>query len=551
MRRPSPDPIARAAQRLGGLGRPALLLAGIWTLGLIALGAVVAFENRADKTRRAQVVIAQMKNQAGAILAIAFNPAIAGASNVPARAQTAQQLAGAKGAYNASLATLAASGRSDAPARIGRESGRYFTLIDDLSELVATGRSQQAALALGASERPGGVEARLQAELARADRAYGADATRSREVGSIGTVIAILFLLAGFSVALLYSVRAHRHSHHDATTDGLTGLGNRRKLFADMEHPVDGDEALTVGMFDLDGFKAFNDTFGHPAGDALLARLGARLIAALDGRGNAYRTGGDEFVVITAAADGEQLMVAAQAALSERGAGFAIGCSRGSSRILAGITLEQALHVADQRLYADKRSTAIHLGSDAKDALLQVLAEQSETLVTHLGHVAELAARTATGMQLAPRQVELTRLAAELHDVGKSAIPMAILEKASALDAEERLLMQRHSVIGERILTAVPTLHALGSIVRAVHERPDGAGYPDGLTHEEIPMSARIIAVVDAFDAMTNDRPYRRALPTAGAIAELRRQAGAQFDAAVVEAFAEALANPLAAPRAA
>ena len=549
--RPSPDPIARAALRLSGLGRPALLLAGIWALGLVALAAVVTFESRADETRRAQVVIAQMKNQAGAILAIAFNPAIAGASYVPARAQTAQQLAGAKGDYNGSLATLAASGESDGPARIGLVSGHYFALVDRLAELVATGRSQQAALELGKSERPGGVEARLQAELARADRAYGADATRSREVASIGTVIAIVLLLAGFSVTLLYSVRAHRHSHHDATTDGLTGLGNRRKLFADMEHPVDGDEALAVGMFDLDGFKAYNDTFGHPAGDALLARLGARLLAALDGRGNAYRTGGDEFVVITAAADGEQLLLAAQAALSERGPGFAIGCSRGSSRMFAGVTLEQALHVADQRLYADKRSAVGHLGSDARDVLLQVLAEQSETLVKHLGKVAELAARTAAGMHLAPRQVELTRLAAELHDVGKSAIPNEILEKASALDAEERHLMERHSAIGERILTAVPTLHALGPIVRAVHERPDGAGYPDGLRHEEIPLSARIIAVVDAFDSMTNDRPYRPAMPAARAIAELRRQAGAQFDGAVVEAFAEAVATPLATPHAA
>lgn len=153
--RPSPDRIARAAARLRGLGRPALLLAGIWALGLIALGAVVAFESRADQTRRAQVVIAQMKNQAGAILAIAFNPAIAGASHVPARAQTAQQLAGAKGEYNGSLATLAASGESNGPARIGLVSGHYFTLVDRLSELVATGRSEQAALELGRSERPG------------------------------------------------------------------------------------------------------------------------------------------------------------------------------------------------------------------------------------------------------------------------------------------------------------------------------------------------------------------------------------------------------------
>ena len=111
--------------------------------------------------------------------------------------------------------------------------------------------------------------------------------------------------------------------------------------------------------------------------------------------------------------------------------------------------------------------------------------------------------------------------------------------------------MERNSVIGERILTAVPTLHALGPIVRSVHERPDGAGYPDGLRDDAIPLSARIIAVVDAFDAMTDDRPYRPAMPAARAIAELRRQAGAQFDGTVVEAFAEAIATPLATPRAA
>jgi diguanylate cyclase (GGDEF)-like protein len=548
---PSPDPIARAARRLAALGRPALLLAGIWVLGLIALAAIVAFEKRVDETRRAQVVIAKMRNQEGAILAVAFSPAIAGAHDIPRREQTALRLASAKAAYNDSLATLAALGQSDAPARIGAASGRYFELIDHLSELVAAGSTRQAALQLGASERPDGAQALLEAELTRADARYGADAEHSRNVGSIGTTAAIVFLLVAFSLTLLYSVRAHRHSHHDATTDALTGLGNRRKLFADMEHPLGPEEMLAVGIFDLDGFKAFNDTFGHPAGDALLARLGGRLIAALGGRGNAYRTGGDEFVVITPADEGERLLAAAQVALSERGAGYAIGCSRGSSRILAGVTLEQALHVADQRLYADKRSSATQLGSEAKDALLQVLTEQGGTLVAHLGQVAELAAETAIGMKLPPRQIELTRLAAQLHDVGKSAIPTSILDKGEALDPEERALVERHSAIGERILAAAPTLHVLGPIVRAVHERPDGAGYPDGLVDDEIPISARIIAVVDAFDAMTSDRPYRRAMPTAGALAELRREAGTQFDAEVVEALAEAIAARLAAPRAA
>ncbi|MDP9258650.1 MAG: GGDEF domain-containing protein [Actinomycetota bacterium] len=354
---PLSDPIARAARRLSAVGRPALLLAGMWALGLIALGAVAAFEKRVDQKRHAQVVIAQMHNQAGAILAVAFNPAIAGANDVPARKQTAERLATAKGVYNSSLATLATLGQSDAPERIALSSARYFKLIDRLAVLVAKGATRQAALELGQSERPTGVEATLQAEFERADQSYGAQATRSREVASLGTLAAIVFLLVAFSVALLSSVRAHRRSHQDATTDALTGLGNRRKLFADMQDPLAGNETLAVGMFDLDGFKAYNDTFGHPAGDALLARLGARLTAALAGRGTAYRTGGDEFVVITAESDGEQLLASAQAALSEQGEGFEIGCSRGSARILAGITLEQALHVADQRLYANKRGS--------------------------------------------------------------------------------------------------------------------------------------------------------------------------------------------------
>jgi diguanylate cyclase (GGDEF)-like protein len=540
----SPDPGAQHMRHLRVPGRPLVLLAGMWALGLVALVAVLVFETRLDETRRAQIVISEMHNEQGAILAVAFNPALAGAGSAPRAQVTAVQLAEAKRVYTASLTTLAKLGNSDAPTRIATASRRYFRLTDRLAALVAAGSSQQAAIELGKSEQPGGAEAALQAEFDRADRHYGADAASSRTVASIGTVVAIVFLLLAFSTALYYSVRARRRSHEDATTDALTGLGNRRKLFADMEQGFDGVEAersLAVGMFDLDGFKRYNDTFGHPAGDALLARLGGRLAASVGDRGTAYRIGGDEFVVITPAADGEQLLEEARVALSERGAGFSIGCSHGASRIVAGITLEQALHVADQRLYANKGSTRRELGSEAKDVLLQVLAEQSETLVTHLGQVADLAASTATGMHLSQDEVELTRLAAELHDVGKAAIPASILNKATSLGVAERSFIERHSAIGERIVSSAPTLEAIGPIVRAAHERPDGTGYPDGLRLEEIPMSARIIAVVDAFDAMTNDRPYRQAMPAAVALAELRRQAGRQFDPAVVEAFAAAV----------
>jgi HD-GYP domain-containing protein (c-di-GMP phosphodiesterase class II) len=120
-------------------------------------------------------------------------------------------------------------------------------------------------------------------------------------------------------------------------------------------------------------------------------------------------------------------------------------------------------------------------------------------------------------------------------------MPASILEKPGPLDAAERWFIQRHSEIGERIVAAAPTLKATAPIVRAAHERPDGRGYPDGLTLEDIPVSSRIIAVVDAFDAMTSDRPYQKAMLPGDALAELRRNAGTQFDPAVIEAFASTM----------
>jgi diguanylate cyclase (GGDEF)-like protein len=547
--------LGQAARRLRGFGRRGLLLAGLWTLGLVALGAMIVFEKRVDETRRAQVVIAKMQNQKGALLAIAFNPATARSGQVPRPAQTAAHLEGAKAVYNASLATLQGLGDSAAPASIRAASGRYFSLIDQLSELVAAGKSRPAALQLGRSEQPGGAESLLSTELQRADVAYGSDAARARTVTQTATVVAMLFMLLVFSSVLYYTLGARKRSQHDATTDALTGLRNRRALFADIDSGRARQDrpALTVGIFDLDGFKAYNDTFGHPAGDALLARLGGRLSAAVGSSGEAYRIGGDEFVVTAPAPEAERVLDAAQKALSEHGAGFSVGCSRGSAEIGSGVTLEQALHAADQRLYSEKRSSrpAFGSGTETKDALLQVLAEQNSDLITHVGHVAELAAMTAVGMNLSAEQVELTRLAAELHDVGKAAIPAAILDKPTALDPEERAFMQRHSAIGERIVGAAAALEPIAGIVRAAHERPDGNGYPDGLRLDEIPIGSRIIAVVDAYDAMTNDRPYRRAIPPAAALDELARHAGTQFDPDVVRAFADAFALHSGARRAA
>jgi len=140
-------------------------------------------------------------------------------------------------------------------------------------------------------------------------------------------------------------------------------------------------------------------------------------------------------------------------------------------------------------------------------------------------------------MQLAPHAVERVRHAADLHDIGKVAIPDAIVNKPGSLDAQEWEFMRRHTLIGERIVRADPALAPLASVVRSTHEHYDGAGYPDALAGDEIPIGARIISACDAFNAMTSDRPYRLARSPQDALAELQRCSGTQFDPDVVAAL--------------
>jgi two-component system, cell cycle response regulator len=341
----------------------------------------------------------------------------------------------------------------------------------------------------------------------------------------------------------------------EALTDALTGLGNRRALINDLAErlPGDGGRELVLTIFDLDGFKQYNDTFGHPAGDALLIRLGERLKAALTGAGTVYRMGGDEFCMLaTGTADGGAALARSAAdALSESGDAFEIRCSYGIARVPADAsTVEDALRLADQRMYEHKagRSSA---SRQSTDVLLKVLSERTPELDDHLTGVARLAARTAQRLGLPDREVARIRLGAELHDVGKTAIPETILTKPGPLDDAEWAFMRRHTLIGERIVRAAPSLAHVAELVRHSHERYDGSGYPDGLVGGEIPLGASIVAVCDAFDAMVSERPYRKAMSVSEALAEVRRCSGSQFDPVVVKAFCAVAAERVAASAAA
>jgi diguanylate cyclase (GGDEF)-like protein len=334
-----------------------------------------------------------------------------------------------------------------------------------------------------------------------------------------------------------------------ALVDSLTGLPNRRQLMVDLQRLAKSGptDQTVVGMLDLDGFKAYNDTFGHAAGDALLARLGHELRAAVTAPGRAYRLGGDEFCVIAPTAGIDDLpafLDRANAALTACGEGFSIGCSHGSVLMPDETSdTEEALQLADQRMYVAKTGGRPSAGRQVGDALLRALGERHPELGEHLDDVAEWSEAVARYLGMPDGEVARVRQAAELHDVGKVAIPDAILLKPGPLCDHEREFVQRHALIGARIVSAAPALAEVARLVRSSHERIDGAGYPDALAGEEIPLGSRIVAVCDAFDAMVSRRPYRPGVKTEGeALAELRRCAGTQFDERIVEAFSAVMA---------
>ncbi len=362
------------------------------------------------------------------------------------------------------------------------------------------------------------------------------------------TVIAILARLAA-------SVRQNQTLLERAQTDGLTSLGSRSRMQTDLARECRGattDEPVALLLFDLDGFKLYNDTFGHPAGDALLRRLGRALREAVSPYGSAYRIGGDEFCVLLHCEprEFEAATAAATAALREDGGGFEVSSSWGRVLIPEEASHPSAaLQTADVRLYERKDSGRVSAGSQVEEALLAALEERQPELGRHVHSVAGLAMKVGQRLGLEPGELTLLHRAAQLHDIGKMAIPDALLQKPGPLDTEERRFIERHTIFGERIVAAAPSLAPVAPIVRSSHERFDGTGYPDELAGDDIPLASRIIFACDAFYAMTAERPYSPARGGAEAIEELRFCAGGQFDPAVVEAVCAELTAPAAEER--
>jgi diguanylate cyclase (GGDEF)-like protein len=355
---------------------------------------------------------------------------------------------------------------------------------------------------------------------------------------AVGLAAATLLLVI---VRLVMTFRENKQlfelTHKDAVTDALTGLGNRRRLINDLELVLEDDPVpgTLLMIFDLDGFKGYNDSFGHPAGDALLARLGEKLAAVPGDKGGAYRLGGDEFCLVArvAGSDAEPLIDDACLALSEHGEGFDVSSSFGAVMLPDEATdVTHALGLADERLYAQKRSRRGEIDR-SMHAFVEAIADHEPDLQAHLEGVAALAVEVGGVLGMRRDELEELSRAAQLHDLGKIAVPDGILRKPGPLDEREWQFIHQHPVVGERILLATPAFRSIAPIVRSTHERWDGNGYPDAIAGEAIPLGARIIAACDAFSAMTAARPHRGPLTVDEALDELERGAGTQFDPTV------------------
>jgi len=346
------------------------------------------------------------------------------------------------------------------------------------------------------------------------------------------TALARLYVLFNEAVELAESRRL-------SMTDDLTGLANRRQLMHDLTDLFGRGDRMRCALYDLDGFKGFNDTFGHVAGDELLRELALRASSAAVGPATVYRLGGDEFCVLEP--DGSvaaRTIEDVRGALEVHGSDWIITASVGIVAVPAEAgDPVSALQLADRRMYAQKARRPDAARRQAGDVLLTAIGLQQPSLEHHSSSATILVVALARKLGLTADEVDDVMRAGELHDVGKLAIPLEILNKPGRLNADEWEIMKRHTVIGDEMLRAAPALASIAPLVRASHERWDGTGYPDELAGQAIPLGARIVAVCDSFDAMVSDRPYRVGIPVPDAVAEISRCAGTQFDPEVVAAF--------------
>jgi diguanylate cyclase (GGDEF)-like protein len=350
-------------------------------------------------------------------------------------------------------------------------------------------------------------------------------------------------------------------TRQDPCTGLLTLEAFRAEAHATLREAARAGEPAAMAVVDIDGFRALNAARGAAAGDAALAAVAGRLRRLVRAGDVLARTGADEIAVLMPGTGLDGARACCERLIDLLADAGAVSVSAGVAAAIRDTTIDALLAEAAQGVdiaRAEGGARAVARDSDAGagrlprhadviEALSTALAERDRYTGDHSACVVDLTRDVARALGLPEAEVERIAAAALVHDVGKVGIPDRILHKPEPLDDADWEVMRDHPVIGERILRTIPGMGAVARIVRHEHERFDGGGYPDGLAGEQIPIGSRVILACDAYHAMTSDRPYRRAMGHADAVAELARSAGTQLDPGVVSALLGRLGTDAAA----
>jgi diguanylate cyclase (GGDEF)-like protein len=543
----SPGRLVRSGVAFGAVALA--LLAAAWIFETAVQQHVASI--RAHRAQRLQTVIDVAKNERALVVANRAHYTSGRASQIDA--------ASAQLMYD-----LRAWGGGGDMAAL---SGRYGAAI-----LVADSRAHAQAATTALTRIEG-----VAREALATERVHAFDNSPRRGILVDLGVGAAMFAAIQLPLLLLWFRRKHRNRvdqrHHQARvdqlsaqarTDTLTRLGNRRAFEDDLAAAIavrgETGRGFTLLAIDLDGLKRINDQRGHPAGDAQIRAVAECVREVVAPDGSVYRTGGDEFMVILPGRrnwHGLNVAAAIDRATRERTGARAVSIGLTESIEMEGRHL--LMNQADIALYEAKRTrlsaVAYHPGmSPAIDGAKEDLPSHEQRALaaalaravdakdagtrSHSETVAQLCVAIGERLQIEPVQLERLRLAGLLHDVGKIGVADAILQKPDALAPEEQFAMTEHVEIGHAILLAAE-LPIEAHWVLHHHERFDGDGYPGGLKAAGIPIESRIIAVADAFEAMTGTRPYREAVSVEEAVEELQAHSGTQFDARCVDALVE------------
>lgn len=330
-------------------------------------------------------------------------------------------------------------------------------------------------------------------------------------------------------------------SYHDQ----LTGLYNRRFYEEELKRlDTKRNLPITIIMGDVNGLKLINDSFGHAMGDELLKRVAGAISQGCREDDIIARLGGDEFVILlpgtdTIEADGIIKRIK-EIALNEKVGSMDISISFGlGTKINIEEDIQEIFRIAEDHMYKEKLFESPSMRGKTIKAIINTLNEKNKREEAHSNRVSMLCENMGQALNLLEGEIQELKTVGLLHDIGKIAIDENILNKPGKLDANEWEDIKRHPEIGYRILSTVNDMSEIADYVLAHHERFDGNGYPKGLKGGEIPFVSRIISIADAYDAMTSERSYRSALPEEVAIKELQKNAGIQFDPALVRIFIE------------